>query len=204
MSGRAGGRLMGFLARFLDSRWYVAFSSSLTLVLLGGVSVSLLSREGMWPPALPQGHAGVIITGPGATATSQAGYVHVYIVGAVQAPGEYTLPAADHVSDLIAAAGGLLVDADVTRVDMAAPVADGQELYVPRVGETMPVTLGGKVLLNQASAQDLHEALGISLSIAQHIVAYRTAHGPFTAVSQLLLVPVSRTTYDRIKDLVTI
>jgi DNA uptake protein ComE-like DNA-binding protein len=50
----------------------------------------------------------------------------------------------------------------------------------------------------------MYAALGITLTTARKIVAYRTAHGDFTAVSQLLLVPISRTVYDRIKDLVTV
>jgi competence protein ComEA len=83
-------------------------------------------------------------------------------------------------------------------------VVDGQEIYVPHIGEQVPVVLGCKLDVNIASAQDRHTALGISVSVAQRIMAYRTAHGNFTAVSQLLLVPITRTTYDRIKDLITI
>jgi site-specific DNA recombinase len=60
------------------------------------------------------------------------------------------------------------------------------------------------LLINVASAEDLHNALGISLSIARRIVAYRAAHGSFTAISQLLLVPISRAEYDKIAPLVTI
>ena len=64
----------------------------------------------------------------------------------------------------------------------------------------LPFERGGKIDLNAASADELHRALGISLTIARRIVTYRAAHGAFSAVSQLLLVPVSKTTYDRIKD----
>jgi DNA uptake protein ComE-like DNA-binding protein len=60
------------------------------------------------------------------------------------------------------------------------------------------------VNLNIASVTDLHNALGISTTVARKIVTYRSAHGTFTAVSQLLLVPVSKATYDRINDLVAI
>ncbi len=77
-------------------------------------------------------------------------------------------------------------------------MSDGQTVYVPHVGETAPLLLGGKLDLNTANEHDLHNALGISLQIARRIVAYRVAHGQFTAVSQLLLVPISRATYDHI------
>lgn len=98
----------------------------------------------------------------------------------------------------------LLDNADITRVDLAALLIDGQSVYVPRLGEQVPPELGGRVNLNVASAANLHNALGVTTSIANRIVAYRATHGPFTAVSQLLLVPVSKATYDRIKDLVTV
>jgi competence protein ComEA len=75
---------------------------------------------------------------------------------------------------------------------------------VPRVGEVISPSVGALVNVNTATAQELHNALGISLIIAQRIVAYRVGHGNFTVVSQLLLVPISRSTYDRIRYLVTV
>ncbi|MGH2502668.1 MAG: ComEA family DNA-binding protein, partial [Ktedonobacterales bacterium] len=130
--------------------------------------------------------------------------VTAYILGDVVAPGVYTLATGARVQALVAAAGGALDDADLTRVDLAALVADGQEIYVPQMGETIPLTLGGKIDINVASASDLHHALGIQLAIANRIVAYRAAHGSFTATSQLLLVPISLSEYDKIKALITI
>jgi competence protein ComEA len=94
--------------------------------------------------------------------------------------------------------------ADLTRVSLAGALANGGMVYVPRVGESIPATLGGKLNINTASERDFRYALGISSEIAQRIVAYRTEHGPFTAVSQLLLVPISQTTYGRIRLLVTV
>jgi DNA uptake protein ComE-like DNA-binding protein len=64
--------------------------------------------------------------------------------------------------------------------------------------------LGGKLNINTASEQDFRYALGVSAEIARRIVAYCAAHGPCTAISQLPLVPIARTTYDRIRLLVTV
>jgi competence protein ComEA len=125
-------------------------------------------------------------------------------MGAIATPGVYTLPPDACVHDAIAAAGGATREADLTRVNLAEPLRDGASVDVPCAGETILVWLAGKVNLNSASEQDLRYALSISLTIAKRIVAYRDAHGPFTAVSQLLLVPISRSEYDRIKDLVTV
>jgi competence protein ComEA len=163
------------------------------LRLAPGVAANLIAGR---QPARPA----ISISGPG---TSDAS-VTAYILGDVVAPGVYTLATGARVQALVAAAGGALDDADLTRVDLAALVADGQEIYVPQIGETIPLTLGGKIDINVASASDLHHALGIQLATANRIVAYRAAHGSFTAISQLLLVPISLSEYNKIKALITI
>lgn len=193
---------MGWLKRILLSRHYVPLMTVLTLVLLGIVTLEALASAGRWPPGGLSGSGSVLITGPGTGAGAPP--MSAEVLGAVQAPGVYRLPEGDHVRDLVAAAGGFLQDADLTRVDLAAQVVDGQIVYVPHLGEQVPTYLGGKVDINTASAQQMHDALGITLATGLKIVAYRAAHGWFTAVSQLLLVPISRTIYDRIKDLVTV
>lgn len=167
------------------------------LLALVGARLAPALRMALSQPA----QSAIAISGPGVeTATT----ITAYILGDVAMPGVYTLSAGARVQDLVAAAGGAGSDADMTQVDLAARVSDGQEVYVPRVGEKIPLTLGGKVDINVASANDLHNALGIQLATARRIVAYRAAHGSFTAVSQLLLVPISRATYDHIKTLVTV
>jgi competence protein ComEA len=133
--------------------------------------------------------------------------IQAYIVGAVVHPGVYPLHSGDRVDKLLQAAGGPLPNADLVRVNLAAHVTDGEEVYVPRVGEAIPSGLPGggpgKVNINTASAQDMHNLLGISMTTANKIVAYREAHGPYTSITQLLAV-MSRTTYDKIKDFITV
>lgn len=142
------------------------------------------------------------------TATSNAGgTIAAYVVGAVNHPGVYHLATTARMQDLIAAAGGALPDADLVRVNLAAPLFDGEEAYIPRIGEAYPVTTnaaGVLVNINLASATTLHTQLGLTTKTASAIVTYRQQHGPFTAIDQLLLVPISRAIYDRIKDLVSI
>ncbi len=173
------------------------------LVLLSGTGVNLLLRSGVWQPAFLQPHPTIAITGPGVATTPQP--LEAYVLGAVLRPGVYALlHDGARVRELVVAAGGLLDNADITQVDLAAVLVDGQSVYVPRLGEKVPLELGGRVNLNAASAADLHNALGITTAIANRIVAYRMSHGPYTAVSQLVLVPVSKTTYDPIKDVVSV
>jgi competence protein ComEA len=189
----------GPLGRLLAWRYYTVCSLLLACVLTSAIAYELLDRTGNWPPAFVHAHPTVAITGPG---VSQQ--VEGYVLGAVLRPGVYSLHSGARVRELVEAAGGLLDNADITRVDLAGLLADGQSVYVPRLGEQIPLQLGGKLNLNVANEIDLHNALGITTSVARKIVAYRAAHGPFTAISQLLLVPVSQATYDRIKDLITV
>jgi competence protein ComEA len=189
----------GSLGKVLAWRYPTACSLLLTFALTTGIAVMLLERSDNWPPTFARAHSTIAITGPGIKQTIEG-----YVLGAVLQPGVYTMQRGARVKDLVLAAGGLLDNADITRVEMAGLLADGQSVYVPRLGERVPLQLGGKVNLNVASVTDLHNALGVSTTVARKIVNYRSAHGTFTAVSQLLLVPVSKATYDRIKDLVTI
>lgn len=193
----------GPLSRVLMSRAYLPICMCLALLFLAGSTASIALRLG-WtlPRFMPAPQRTIVITGPGIDGSTTP--IAAYVLGAVVRPGVYSLAASARVRDLVAAAEGFTPDADLVRVNLAAHVLDGQEVYVPHIGEVVPATIGALVNLNIATAADLHAALGISLTIARHIVAYREAHGPFTAISQLLLVPISRSTYDRIKYLVTI
>lgn len=190
------GGLPGKLLAWRYTRLCLVVLSCLSLL---GIGYQMLLRTGNWPLAFMRPHPTVAITGPGLTQS-----VEGYVLGAVLRPGVYSLHRGARVRELVEAAGGLLDTADITRVDLASLLADGQSVYVPRLGEQVPLQLGGKLDLNAASVTDLHNALGITTSIARKIIAYRAAHGNYTAVSQLLLVPISQASYDRIKDLVTV
>jgi competence protein ComEA len=181
--------------------WQVALAVNavLTLALVALILTRVGPRLIAWLAPSPNAST-LTISGPGFSFTT----ISAYILGAVAAPGVYTLATSARVQDLVGAVGGAVADADLARVDLAARVADRQEIYVPHGGETVPLMLGSKLDINVASADDLLHALSISLTIARRIVAYRVAHGSFTAVSQLLLVPISRAEYDKIRDLVTV
>lgn len=196
---RMRSRAMDWALAVARGRAFVIGNTLVGLALL--VVIGLFAAPYLPSTLSPAGRSAVTITGPGVQTPAS---VAAYILGAVRTPGVYALANGSRVAALVTLAGGALADADLARVDLAARVNDGQEIYVPHVGETVPLTLGGKVNINAASADDLHNALGISRTIAKRIVTYRAAHGPFNAVSQLLLVPVSQTTYDKIKDLVTV
>ena len=202
MSGSGRAPAKNVLRRVVNSQAYVPLSLMVTLCLLLGVGVNLLIRAGDWPPVFAQPRTSIVFSA--ASSPSPSTDIHVIVLGAVRTPGLYPLPPATTAKDLIGIAGGALTTADLSRVDLTATLADGSSVYVPRKGETIPAEINGRIALNHASAQDLRNALDVSLTICKRVVAYRTAHGNFTAISQLLLVPVSQTTFDRIKNLVAV
>jgi competence protein ComEA len=151
-----------------------------------------------------------------ATTGTSTGTIQVYIVGAIKHPGVYTLPAGARVYQLIQAAGGTRPNANLVSLNLAAKLSDGQEIYVLSIGETPPVSSGAPVStsatsmptgepvnINTATASDMEKNLHVSSTTANKIITYRTEHGAYTSVEQLLQV-VSKSIYDRIKDLVTV
>jgi competence protein ComEA len=160
-------------------------------------------------PGPAQGTAG---DGPGAAAetagaTGGAGTeVVVHVVGAVAAPGVQRLPTGSRVVDALEAAGGAGPDADLTRINLAAPLTDGQQIHVLRIGEPPPpavgapampgsagdaaggdaVASGGLVDINRATAAELEELPGVGPATAEAIIAHREQNGPFASVDELI------------------
>jgi competence protein ComEA len=105
------------------------------------------------------------------------------------------LPADSRVADAVAAAGGALGSADLQLLNLAAPVADGEQVIVPRSGGTgstptaRPAADEGEVNLNQADVTELEELPGVGPVLAERIVAHREANGPFGSIEDLLDVP---------------
>jgi competence protein ComEA len=125
----------------------------------------------------------------------------VHVVGQVLRPGLYSLPDGSRVNDAIEEAGGPKPRAALELVNLAAPVADGQQVVVPSRRDAAqaaaggsvpgaPVGLtGGKVHLNSATLEQLDELPGVGPVTAQKILDYRAAHGAFGSVDELDAVP---------------
>jgi competence protein ComEA len=133
-------------------------------------------------------------TRPNSTPT--AAFVVVYISGAVQQPDVYQVPAVARVKDVVLAAGGLTEDAAIDEINLAEHVADAQHIHIRRRGEASPSSASthdgaagesndGPLNINTASAADLDGLPGVGQSIAERIVEYRTANGPFPSVEDL-------------------
>ncbi len=126
--------------------------------------------------------------------------VTVYITGAVNQPGSVvTLAAGSRVKDALDAAGGASANADLERIDLAAPLHDGDHIHVYQIGESdQPIvdnssgsqvqTADTLVQVNSATLEQLETLPGIGPALAQRIIDYRTANGPFADLQSLTAV----------------
>jgi competence protein ComEA len=120
----------------------------------------------------------------------------LYVTGAVERPGVVQVQPGARVQDAIRAAGGSAADADLDRVNLAAPLYDGQHLRVPAEGEEFsPDTLPGGggmvprlINVNSAAVEELTSLPGVGEATAAAIVAYRQQHGLFTRIEEIMNV----------------
>jgi competence protein ComEA len=149
------------------------------------------------------------VPGSAVTPTTVVATLVIDVGGAVARPGLVRVDRGARVADVVAAAGGATHDADLDRLNLAATVADGERLFVPHLGQaSIPVAVNGDggggggapapgspgssgaapVDLNSATAEQLDTLPGVGPATAAAIVAYRTQHGPFRTVDDLLQV----------------
>jgi competence protein ComEA len=148
--------------------------------------------------------------GRGQAPTPGAVRIVVDVVGAVRRAGLYRLPEGARVADAVTRAGGPTPKADIALVNLAAPLADGQQVVVPRrlapgaaAGGTGSGP-GAKVSLASATLDDLDGLPGIGPVTAQKILDWRQAHGPFRSVDDLDAIPgVGPARITQLRDLVT-
>lgn len=129
--------------------------------------------------------------------TPASGEVVVHVAGAVSAPGVYTLPADSRVDDAVRAAGAT-ADADLSQLNLAQKLADGQKITVPVAGAapadgssaatTADNDNGGLININTATQEELESLPSIGEVRAQAIIAYREEHGGFRTTDELMEV----------------
>lgn len=153
--------------------------------------------------------------------------VQVHVAGAVKKPGVVTLDGQARVVDALDAAGGTKKNADLTQVNLARVVKDGEQIVVPEIADdaganapqTAQGTAGGgtgtaagpaagagqKININSASAAELENLPGIGPVTAAAIVAYREEKGPFASVDALTEVSgIGEATLEKIKPNATV
>jgi competence protein ComEA len=124
----------------------------------------------------------------------------VHVVGAVRRPGLYRLPQRSRIADAVGRAGGAKRSADLSVVNLAAPLSDGMQVVVPRRAPAAgagapspPAGTGsapqGPVHLNTASLEELDALPGVGPVTAQKILDYREKHGAFASLDELDAIP---------------
>jgi competence protein ComEA len=190
-----------------------AYAACVVLVVLLGWRVLRSDGEASTAPA-PRG-GGAATTGASdapsvSVAPARDGSAVVHVVGGVRRPGVYRLRLGQRVEDAIRRAGGVRESADLQAINLAAKIADGQQVVVPRraaagggaaaAGGGGPGTAaadGGAagaapsapINLNSATAEQLDTLDGVGPATAQKILEYRTQHGGFSSIDDLAQVP---------------
>jgi competence protein ComEA len=210
--------------------WPMIIGLIATAILLVGAGYILANVRGAAEPAgieiIPPAPTATTIPPPTPPPTATAGPWRVYVSGAVVNPAVYPLPPGSIVDDAVRAAGGLSADADAVAINLAAPLADGMQVYVPTLDESaatppplsapLPtvdpgasrmggVTTAGLININLATQADLEMLPGIGPTMAANIIAYREANGPFTAIEAIMDVPgIGDGKFGAIKELITV
>jgi len=155
--------------------------------------------------------AGSSLAAEPSPSTGPSGLVVVAVSGRVLHPGLVRLPAGARVADAIDAAGGALPDTDLSSVNLARKLADGEliAIGVPAVGVPGPAPGGGAgsgpLNLNTATEAQFEALPGIGPVLAQNIVGYRTRHGQFRSVDELKQVDgLGAARFAQLKPLVTV
>ena len=153
--------------------------------------------------------------------TYSEGMIFVDIGGAVKNPMLAELPEGSRVDDAIQAAGGLRQEADMTNVNRAEFLVDGQKVFIPSYaldadgniieGDTTAASSGigadvsGKVNINTADSSQLQTLSGVGPATAQKIIDYRQSNGSFSNIEDIKNVSgIGDKTFEKLKDHITI
>ena len=219
-----GGRVAAWLRRLLPAAWRAARvdpgrpgARALALV---AAAAAVVAAIGVWAerpraeavPALPA----VAVSDPGSAtptpAAAPAGPLVVSVSGKVRRPGLVEVPDGSRVADVVRAAGGALPGADLSALNLARRVTDGEQVAVgvpaaagaaePPAGAPAPA---GRIDLNSATAAQLDTLPGIGPVTVARIVEWRTAHGRFARVEQLREIDgIGERRFAQLRELVTV
>ncbi|MCO6449299.1 MAG: ComEA family DNA-binding protein [Caldilineales bacterium] len=192
----------------------------LTIVVTSGFWLALIAAYLLFAQRRPAAQPIEILPPPTVTPapialeTPTPAPLRVYVSGAVLSPGVYRLPPESLVADAIEIAGGGTDGADLVAINLAHPLADGEQIHVPLVGETPPTPLPSRssgtelsvvntapIDLNNATPEELDTLPGVGPKTAEAIIQGR----PYSSVEDLLRVKgIGEATLEKLRGLVTV
>lgn len=137
--------------------------------------------------------------------SSQSKMLLVHVAGEVKRPGVYPVIDGSRVVDAISAAGGAKKGVDLSVINLARKVVDGEQIYLGEKRESQKrnnsKSFTGTVYVNRASVSQFDSLSGIGPVLAKRIVDYRSANGPFVDIADIQKVPgIGAKTYERVKS----
>lgn len=160
---------------------------------------------------------GIVIDEPRLVSVSlPSADIMVHVSGAVKREGVYKLMSGDRKLDAIKMAGGVLPVAELSAMNLAEPVKDGEKIIVPRKlmvregvsgepGIGKSGTTSRMININAADEKALDSLPGIGASTAKAIIEYRNTNGPFTRIEQIMEIPrFGKSKFEKIKDRISI
>lgn len=193
-------KLLGILGTFL-------------MIAAGFLYSCSRSEETYLLPGVSNGAGAEIQTEEETKTEKDSGSVFIHVCGAVQRPGVYELPAGSRYQDAVQAAGGFAGDADVSFLNLALLLSDGEQLAVPTIEEAklqketqkQSASSDGRVDLNRAGKEELMTLPGIGEVRAEAILSYRESHGAFSSIEDLMEVSgIKGSTFEKIKEKVKV
>jgi competence protein ComEA len=173
--------------------------------------VQVTATRSSYSPSPPVSIAGAASPALDPTPSPSAAPLVVDVAGMVRRPGVYRFAAGARVIDAVHRAGGARHGADLTLLNLAAPLTDGIQIVVPKQGSAAPGSgvsaSGGPAALiniNTATETELETLNGVGPVTAGAIVQYRTQHGPFRSIEDLVNVSgIGPVTLEELRPFIT-
>lgn len=135
-------------------------------------------------------------------------YYYIFVCGCVENPGVYKLTPGSRIFDAIEMAGGVRNDADITVINQAERISDGQKIYIPQYGEQKADTEdndSGLININLADIDKLMTLPGIGESKAKAIINYRNENGKYNRIEDIMNISgIKDSAFNKIKDYICV